>query len=278
MPPSGLDSDPRGPDKGHDLPGRSGSNGYRCPFPPPGAGPCVSRPGPCVRPLSRCCWRYSPRSSLVIRRRRRICAARPRRQPTPPRGRSPSPSATWSPPPTATPPRPAARSCVRAASAVDAAIAVQLVLNLVEPQSLGHRRRRLHALLGRRQHRAHDFRRPRDRARRRQARPLPRPTASRWPFQTAVARRPLGRRAGHLAHDGDWRTRASAACRGRACSSRRSASPRPASRSRRRLHCCCGRAGPESFVPEAPRAISSPPTAAPGPSATCSRIRSSPRL
>jgi hypothetical protein len=47
-------------------------------------------------------------------------------------------------------------------SAVDAAIATQMVLNLVEPQSSGHRRRRLHAALRPRHRRGHGLRRARD--------------------------------------------------------------------------------------------------------------------
>ena len=44
------------------------------------------------------------------------------------------------------------------------------------------------------------------------------------------------------------RTSSTASCRGRGCSSRRSASPRTASRSRRACICCCAWRGPASFV------------------------------
>ncbi len=85
-------------------------------------------------------------------------------------------------------------------SAVDAAIAAQMVLNLVEPRILGHRRRRVHgAVVGEGAPR-HHLRRPRDRARRRQARPFPRRARQAAELFRRAGRRPLGRRARPLAH------------------------------------------------------------------------------
>ncbi len=49
----------------------------------------------------------------------------------------PTTGATWSPPPIRSPRKPGARCCAVAARAVDAAIATQMVLNLVEPESSG---------------------------------------------------------------------------------------------------------------------------------------------
>ena len=64
-------------------------------------------------------------------------------------------------------------------SAADAAVAVQLVLNLVEPQSSGIGGGAFIAALGRSRQVAQDLRRARDGARRGKARPLPRRRATR---------------------------------------------------------------------------------------------------
>ena len=83
----------------------------------------------------------------------------------------------------------AGREVLRAGgTAIDAAIAVQMVLDAGRAAELGHRRRRLPAAL-RRPARA-GLRRPRDRARRRRREPVPAPTANRWrsttPWSAAV--------------------------------------------------------------------------------------------
>ena len=83
----------------------------------------------------------SPSSRLRRSARQRVGAGRPRGAGGGDRAgaaaTSPPRSPTWSPPPIRSRSRPAWRCCAPGGSAADAAIAVQLVLNLVEPQSSG---------------------------------------------------------------------------------------------------------------------------------------------
>ena len=85
-------------------------------------------------------------------------------------------------------------SCARGGSAVDAMVAAQLVAEPGRAAILGHRRRRLPALLGRQGAAAHDLRRARDGADGGGPRPVPRrPTARAMSFDEAV---PGGRSVG----------------------------------------------------------------------------------
>ena len=96
-------------------------------------------------------------------------------QPSRPAG---APSASPSQRPTRWPPRPATRCSRPAARAIDAAMAVQMVLTLVEPQSSGIGGGALHPALGRRARRS--LRRSRNRAGAGRRAPVPAtPTASR---------------------------------------------------------------------------------------------------
>ena len=83
----------------------------------------------------------------------------------------------------------------RGGSVIDAMVAAQLVLNLVEPQSSGIGGGALHALLGRQGQGAHQLRRPRDGATGRRAGPVPATRRHGHAVRDGGGRRPLGRRA-----------------------------------------------------------------------------------
>ena len=117
-------------------------------------------------------WRSSARIP-----RRRIC--RPNVRPAGRRRRRSPRSAGWSPRRIRWRSKRASQILRQGGSAVDAAIAVQLVLGLVEPQSSGLGGGAFMLLHDAKANEARRLRRPRDRARRRDAGPVPRRTASR---------------------------------------------------------------------------------------------------
>ena len=127
-------------------------------------------------------------------------------------------------------------------SAADAAIAVQLVLNLVEPQSsgLGGGAFILHWDAAGRA--ARGLRRTRDRAGRRDRGPVPGrgPSAQ---VRRGRVRRPERRRAGDAAASWKPCTSGTAGCPGRGCSRPPSGSPRTAFASPRACTCCCAGRG-----------------------------------
>ena len=145
------------------------------------------------------------------------------------------PSRTWSRPPIRRPWRRAWRSCATGGSAADAAVAVQLVLNLVEPQSSGIGGGAFVLHWDAAGKNAQELRRARDGAGRRQARPLPgrRPAAT---LRRGRVRRLERRRARRAAPARERCTSSMGGCRGRACSRPPSSSPSEGFQVSPRLH------------------------------------------
>ena len=192
------------------------------------------------------------------------------------RRRSPRPSRTWSPRPTPMRSRPAWKCCAPGGSAADAAVAVQLVLNLVEPQSsgIGGGAFVLHWDAARK--RLEDLRRARDGAGGRQARPVPgrRPAAH---VRRGRLRRPERRRARHAARARSRAQAARPAAVGAPVRAGHPAGRATASGSRRACICCCAGTARESFAPRGAALLLRHAPAAPARPAICSGTPSSRR-
>ena len=177
----------------------------------------------------------------------RARTGRPHRSPPQDGGASapPPPSPTWSRRPIPRRWKRASRCCARAASAADAAIAVQLVLNLVEPQSsgIGGGAFALHWNAANEQLKSYDGRETR--AGRGHAGPVSRrgPAAR---IRRRDIRRPERRRARHAAPARDPAQAARPPPVGADCSRRPSSSPSTAFASRRACICCCAGTAPRA--------------------------------
>ncbi len=151
-------------------------------------------------------------------------------------GRLGAPRNSWSPRPIRWRSRPATRSCSQGGAAIDAAIATQLVLTLVEPQSSGIGGGAFLVHYDGKQVQAFDGRETAPSSGRRT--PVPeRPTARRCRAPTAWSAAARSARRACCACS-NWRTSSTASCPGRPCSRRRSACPSSGFAVSPRLHGC----------------------------------------